>query len=229
MKKSLLPALVIIVAVLSFVFFSQTAKADNNRLVAERLKLTKISQNYEDNTLTEVLADLSQRTGVAIVFDPKAKDSVDPDEIMITMPLMNISAYNILQMIADENDLKLMFRYGIAWLTTPEFYYKGRNVLKIYDVRDITVKIQNFPGFSIRLRGNDTGDNQGPEWVPDEPVEPVTVESLEDIIPEFTGGGDWSVNAGASIQQLAGMLIIRQVPEVHLEIMRLLAQIRANR
>ena len=145
------------------------------------------------------------------------------------MKLYGVSGYDLLMAVANYAEMKVVFKYGMGWMVAPEHYYDGRNTIKIYDVRDITMTIKDFPGITVRLKGNASGNEAGLEWEPDEETyDPVETDDLEDIIPEFVANGNWDENPGASIHQIGGMLIIRQAPEVHYEIMQLLAEIRRN-
>ncbi|MCD4656552.1 MAG: hypothetical protein K8S87_03300 [Planctomycetes bacterium] len=222
MKYAILAVLVVI-SVLSVQLF-----AGSTGIVIEKLQQTKIDVNYDEMSLEDVLADIKTKTGVSVIIDPKSAKEIDIEDIEITMKLTEIAAYDLLKAIARHAEMRIVFKYGMVWMVTPEHYYDGRNIVKIYDVRDITMKIRDFPGVSIRLKGNSTGDNEI-DWVEEEETyEPIIIDDLEDLIPDFVAKGNWDENPGASIQQLSGMLIIRQAPEVHYEIMKLLAEIRSN-
>ncbi len=210
------------------VFFSVQLFAGTTEMAIEKLKVTKIDVTYDDISLEDVLADIKEKTGVSITIDPKSAKEIDIDDIVITMTLNDISGYDLLMAIARYAEMRVVFKYGMAWLVTPEHYYDGRNIVKIYDVRDLTMEIKNFPGISIRLKGNSTGEND--IWIEEDEAkyERIETDILEEIIPDFVANGKWDENPGASIQQLAGMLIIRQAPEVHYEIMKLLSEIRSN-
>ena len=212
------------------VFFSVQVFAGTTELAIEKLRQTKIDVSYDEISLEDVLSDIKSKTGVSIIIDKKSAAEIDIDDIEITMTLSNISGYDLLNVIAKYAEMRVVYKYGMAWMVTPEHYYDGRNMIRLYDVRDLTMKIKDLPGIKVRLKGNDTGE-AGLDWTgeDEEPnVDPIDIDILEEIIPEFVDEDSWEENPGASIQQLAGMLIIRQAPEVHYEIMKFLSQIRSN-
>ena len=112
----------------------------------------------------------------------------------------------------------------------PEHYYDGRNITKYYDVRDITVNVTDFTGVTIRLKGSDSGYSHPDicvDWDYDECWDEIdNSNDLEKLIYEQINPKSWYQNVGSSINKVNGMLIIRQTPEIHHEIRKLLSEIR---
>ncbi|MGE0434004.1 MAG: hypothetical protein AB7K09_06925 [Planctomycetota bacterium] len=235
-RTSLLLAVVAALVVLGSAGASQTAVAQDpssstEQRQHEQLKLAmdtkKIDMDFDEVALSDVIEFIRNRASVSIVLDPKVGDEVADEPITLT--LKNITLANAMRIILDFVELTWTYRHGVIWITSAEEAWKGRTVLHIYDVRDLTMKIRNFAGTRIRLRGDESGQ-AGPIWIEDEPiVEPTDVDTLTDIIPEVVARDSWSDNPEASIITVMGMLVIRQTPEVHQEIAKLLAQLRQNR
>ena len=221
--KYMVLAVLVVVIVLSLQLF-----AGSTEMAIEKLKVSKIDVTYDEMSLEDVLADIKAKTGVSIIIDPKSASEIDVDDIEISMTLNDIAAYDLLMAVAKHAEMRVVFKYGMAWMVTPEHYYDGRNIIKLYDVRDITMKIKNFPGIKIRLKGNSAGNEVSWEEEDEPIIDGIESDDLEEIIPDFVANGNWDENPGASIQQIGGMLLIRQAPEVHYEIMKLLAEIRRN-
>ncbi|MGE0435203.1 MAG: hypothetical protein AB7K09_00725 [Planctomycetota bacterium] len=199
-----------------------------HEMIKNQLDSKKLDMDFDETSLEDVLEYIKQRSGINIVLDPKVADDVAEEPISLT--LKNISLGSALRIILDFVEMTYTFRHGVLWITSPEEAWKGRTILHIYDVRDLTMRIKNFPGIRIRLRGDDGGGGGGPVWEDeDEPVEVPTTDDLEEIIPEVCNRESWDNNPEASIMTVMGMLVIRQTPEVHKEIMQLLSQLRANR
>ena len=210
--------------------FSTEVNADSANNFSEKLHVKIIDAVYNETPLTEVVRDIASKSGARIAIHPKVKQLIDPDEVYITLSARQLSAENTLKAVANQVELKILFEHNVFWLISAEDYYSGRNVVKIYDVKDIACKIKNFQGITIRLRGNAVGiEPVFPGCDDDDDVNSVPTEDLAEYIPDYTAKENWSNNPGASVQQLAGMLIIRQTPEAHYEIKRFLSQIRANR
>ena len=195
--------------------------------IRRTLDTKKVDVDFDETPLNDVIDYLKGRAGVAIVLDPKVGD--DMGEEQITVSMKNISLGNALRIILDFVDLTWTFRHGVLWITSAEEAFKGRTVLRIYDIRELTTKIRDFPGTRIRLRGDEQG---GIDFIDeyDEPVvEPTDAEMLMETIEDTVAADSWGQNPEASIMTVMGMLVVRQTPEVHAEIAKLLAQLRQNR
>ncbi|MCD4656553.1 MAG: hypothetical protein K8S87_03305 [Planctomycetes bacterium] len=223
--KYLILAVLVVVSVLSIQLF-----AGSKESAEEKLKAIKLDVDYKDMLLEEVFADISAKTGVSIIVDPKCPEDFNYEFIEISLSMKNVSAYDLLLEIAEQAELRVVFKYGITLIVTPEQYYKGRNVIKIYDTRDINMEIRDFPGFKIRLKGNEPKYDPGLDWQPPPPIyEPFTPYYLDDYITEFVETDSWDDNYSATVYEFVGMLIVRQVPEVHLEIAKFLRELRQAR
>ena len=200
-----------------------------HELIRQTLDTKKIDVSFDETPLSDVIHYLKGRAGIAIVLDPKVGDDLADEPITVTM--RNISVGNALRIILDFVDLTWTFRHGVLWITSEEEAFKGRTVLRIYDVRELTMRIRDFAGARIRLRSDESGAPGiiciWPE--DDEVIERADADTLMDLIPEVVAADSWAQNPEASIITVMGMLVVRQTPEVHAEIATLLAQLRQNR
>ncbi len=202
--------------------------ARQQEVIRQTLAAKRIDLDFDETAFPEVIEYMRARAGINMVVDPNVLEDVEDETITLT--LKNMAVGSALNIILDFVELKYTFRHGVLWITSPEEAWRGTTVMRIYDVRDLTMRIRNFPGTRIRLRGDEGGGGGGPVWEDeDEPVEVPTIDDLEEIILEVTSPDSWDNNPDASILQIMGLLIIRQTPEVHREIAHLLAQLRANR
>jgi len=98
-------------------------------------------------------------------------------------------------------------------------------VLQFYDVKDLVAKIQDFPGQEINLVPS---KYQPPEFEePPEPTSPFEIESLIDVIKTTIDPEMWEIE-GADIQPKQGVLVVRQIPEVHQKLGQFLSDLRKN-
>lgn len=210
-----------------------TASAQDNQrqhdMLRDKIATARIDVSFDETAFVEAVNFIKNRAGIGIVVDPRVLSDVEDE--LITLSLRNASVKSVLDIMLDFLELRYTFRHGVIWITSPEEAFRGITVVRIYDVRDITMRIRDFPGTRIRLRGNDGGGAGGGPIFEDEdpPAEPIEVAELLDLIPQFTGGDSWETNPDATITQIMGLLVVRQSPEVHREVAQLLAQLRANK
>lgn len=209
-----------------------TARAQDEATLHEQLRVAienaTIDMDYDEVAFGSVVEDITRQTGLNIIIDQQVIEDCEDEEISLS--LRGLTVKNALEIVCEFVEMKYTFRYGVIFITSPERAYQGATVLKIYDVRDLTFKIKDFAGTRIRLRGNDTGGGGGVIFEDEEEeFEPVSVDDLEDMIPDAVSPDSWDENPDAMILQVAGMLLVRQTPEVHAEIQRLLSQLRENR
>lgn len=192
------------------------------RKIENQLDSTKIATlAYEEADVTEVVKDIARKARINIVFDKKALKDVDEDDRKVTIELADIKAANALNLVIDQIGLVKMYKNGVMYITT-EDKAEEDTVTKTYDVRDITVKITDFPAPKLRLRGNDD-DNSGPIIeIPreDDPDTDDVIEIIEESID-----ADWGGNA--SVSKIKGQLVVRATRKVHKEVASLLNQLRA--
>ncbi|MCD4657975.1 MAG: hypothetical protein K8S87_10590, partial [Planctomycetes bacterium] len=188
---------------------------------------------FEELTLNEIIEDIITKSDINILFTPAARESAE-DAQLTTKSQTDITVKDFLNYIislTDEDAFKWVIgseQNGVIWIISPEedaSILQENMVIRFHDVRDLTVRVKDFTGMRIRLRGNDTGSDSGPIWEPDEPVvEDIETDDLSDLISETIEVDSW--DEGGSILTLAGQLLVRNTPEVHAQIDEFLQNIR---
>lgn len=184
-----------------------------------------VPMNYEETDFPDVIEDITSKSGLTLLVDPEI--APDFEDAPVTLRVNNLPLANSLKIIMDFNELKFVVREdGIVWISSADNpSVTGRMVVRLHDVRDLTVRVRDFPGTRIRLRGNDNGGGGGPIWEDEEsPVEPIEVDVLQDIISENIAPDSWGDQA--TIQTVAGQLLVRNSPEVHNQIREFLQNLR---
>jgi hypothetical protein len=194
-----------------------------HRAIASALQTTRLATvSYEDVDFTVIVRDIARLTRASIVVDRRALPDIEEDDRLITLELSDMRADNVLNIVLDQVGLVKSYRSGVLMLTTAE-RRDAVTVTRVYDIRDITVRIQDFPAPDIRLR---EGDNRGPavQWPreDDQPTADDIVEMIEDQVKADWGGT-------ASMRVSRGQLVVRAPQNVQVEVARLLAQLRAAR
>lgn len=185
------------------------------------LETTKIETlAYEDADVTEVIKYIAKEARVTIVIDKKALEDVDEDDREITLELADVKADNALNIVVDQIGLVRAFKNGVLYVTTKE-KADDETVTKTYDIRDITVKIKDFPAPKLRLR--EDGDEGGIIIEIPKEDDPETDDVIEII--EESVDADWGDTA--SVSTIKGQLVVRAPRKIHKEVSGLLNQLRA--
>jgi hypothetical protein len=190
-----------------------------------RLAGLKVNVNFADIAFTDAVEYVHRIAGfnvmVAPVLSAKGLDGIRP----ITMTLSEVSLRQVAELLAQFSGTKLKFADGILQFTTPEDA-RGKPVLRIYLIGDVTMRLHNFPGPDLNLRPAKQEFEPEPETdVPNAWSDPQkVVEMIQKTVAEDTWG-----DKDVSISADENKLIVRQYPEVHKEIARLIALLRAAR
>jgi hypothetical protein len=225
MKRLFAIALVALLAAPLVAQSSAAAKEEATyRKMESALESTKLDTfAYEDADVSEVIKDIAKKCRITIVFDKKALEGLSADERKITLELADIKASNALNIVVDQIGLHKAYKNGVLYITTKE-KAEGATVTKTYDVRDITVKIKDFPAPRLRLRGEEEGSGPSIEF-PEENTDLDTDEIVEMI--EDSVDADWG--GKATVKIVKGQLIITAPRTVHKKVNDLLDQLRASK
>jgi hypothetical protein len=193
------------------------------------LEETVVTVDFKQKPLPEVLRFFSDFTGVNLVVSPRLFDERDEVELEVTLSLRKVSVKTALGIILDLKQLGLVYRYGVLMVTTPQDA-RGKPVLRIYSIADLTVPIRDFPAPDLMLRPAGTEDfgniftreEEGAEHAFADP------ETILDLVSENTGKDTWE-DEGVRISVTSRHLIVRTYPSVHREIANLLNLLRAFR
>ncbi|MCK6470339.1 MAG: hypothetical protein L6R28_01220 [Planctomycetes bacterium] len=191
-------------------------------------KLTRrVSFEFIDTPLEEALKFLDSLVSVNIILDPKivADGSAKlPVELKVSEMEMS-QAMNWM--------LKLT---GLTYTLQDEaiFITKKENIvedltLEVYDVRDLTTTITDFPGPRIELGVQDAGGGGGGVGNPfaqQAATTQITPADLATLIQEKLLPADFAGGGNASITEQNGQLVVMQRPEVHEKIRKLLQSFR---
>lgn len=128
---------------------------------------------------------------------------------------------------------QLNLTYGLvdqALVISNESGVQGELTFERYDVRDLTVTINDFVGPDVSLT-NSTGIGSEPGiTIPNEEVsEPVTADNIKELIESKLNKSSWDAERGTSILSNSGQLLVTQTYEMHLMIEDFLTRLRRSR
>jgi len=180
--------------------------------------------DWEEQNLDQVVQYLRTITGLNFYVSPKVREEKFED-VIITAALDDVSVKSILDdIITGPFDLRWEPRGGVIWILTQE-EVSGTMRLRYFDVKDLSVNIQNFLGQEINLVPSNFTPPEPPELPEPAPIFPA--DSLVELIRE-TIGGETAWEDPATIEAKNGILIVRNTPDVLRRVDNLLSQLRAN-
>lgn len=191
--------------------------------VRSRMKATKISLNFTDAPLTDIVAFMREFTQLNIIVDSKSIQN--PSDIKITLKVDELPFESVLSLIAKMHKLAYKIEDGVVIILNEGDLAKD-TVLELYDVQDLTVTIPDFIPGDISLVPA-TGDTAAGVQVTEAKEQQVTQEDLEKLIKNNIAKGTWET-APNSLTFSGGTLIIRHTTDVHSRIQKFLKEVRAS-
>jgi type II secretory pathway component GspD/PulD (secretin) len=200
---------------------SLTAAAqDNVRSEYEgKLNNIKVTLDFHSAPLDAVVDYLREISGLNIFTDSKVREK----NLVISIKVTEISLRSVFGLILKPNDCDILFKDGVLQLMTKADVADKTMKMEIYDCRDILYPIANFPGVEIDL-------NAGAGILVTSPDEAAGGEiPIEEMVRAHTGGRSWEENPKAVVKMQNGLLVIKNTPDVHKQVRRLLDLLRANK
>ncbi len=189
------------------------------------LKNQTISFDFEETPFKEVMSFIRTTKGINIVVDPKVMSEFESSGKTVTLNVEDINLGNALNLLLKFHDLTYTFKNKVLYITTQEGAL-GNAVLRLHDIRDLTKKLESFPGPEIELKSGDQAGGAGPAFgEPEEGTGPIQIEELENMVKESIRPESWE-NPQFKITTIQGMLLVSHTPEVHKEISALLDDLR---
>jgi len=175
-----------------------------------------------DVTLTSAVAYLRSVTGQNFVLSQKIKEEKADAEIVLKVD--NVSVEQVLDLVTEPNEMAWKVRNGVVMILSKDEAIE-KPVLQFYDVKDLVAKIQDFPGQEINLVPSKYQPPEAEEAP--EPTSPFEIDSLIEVIKQTIDPTAWEIE-GAQIEPKNGVLVVRQIPEVHGKIGQFLSDLRKN-
>jgi general secretion pathway protein D len=192
----------------------------------------KVTFEFVDTPLQEAIQFLQTLTRTTIILDPMALEDSAAASTPITLRVNDMSLGLALRWILRLADLDYTLKDEAVFISTPQ-RLAGEVELKIYDVRDLTHTITQFPGPELVLAEDQSqyggGGVGGPiDISEDETVVAFEAGSLGDLIRERVRPTEWAAELGTSIEERDGKLVVMQKPEIHRLISQLLKTFRES-
>jgi type II secretory pathway component GspD/PulD (secretin) len=193
---------------------------DNAKSETEsKLNNIKVTLDFQNTPLDQVVDYLREISGLNIFVDSKVRDK----NIVISLKVTEISLKSIFSLMLKPHDCGVLFKDGVLQVLQRTEIDEKTLKMEIYDCRDILYPIQNFPGIDL-----DLSTMSGIVMTPAEDALGGEMP-IEELVRAHTGGRSWEENSKASIKMQNGLLVIKNTPEVHKQVRRLLDLLRANK
>ncbi len=206
-----------------------TDELDPRKLeVVNKLNTMRVSVDFTATPFEDAVAFLRDFSGLNIVVSGDVAQKHSADELKITLKVKDLLLKSTLKLMLSGRDLAGVYKDGVL-LIVPKDKANSAVNLQLYDVRDLLVKIQDFPGPKVELVSPSAGGGgplTGATFTLEEPKSTITEEFIVEMIKTNTGDRSWDENAGASMNLANGVLIVSQTRKVHGEIKHLINLLR---
>lgn len=196
------------------------AFADGGRDDAVRkLETMRVTVDFDNVKLPEAIDYLRDVTGLNLVILPKAMEK--DGETPIRLKVKDLSVKSVLKLLLSSRGLTATYRDG-AMVILPKEDLQGTTVMRLFDVRALQVKIQDFIGPKVELTSPSSKSGPGVVVTFDEPKPVIEDDFLLQMIRTSTGNGSWDSNPNVALDLRNGTLVVSQTPGVLREIENLL-------
>lgn len=190
------------------------SRADSMR----KLETMKVTVDFEGVKLPEAVDYLRDVTGLNLVLLPRAMEK--DGESKIRLKVKDLSVKSVLRLLLASRGLTATARDG-AVVILPKEDLQDTTSFRMFDVRALQVKIQDFDGPVVELT-SPASRKSGVTVLLSEPKVGLPDDFLIDMVRVNTGNGSWESNPRAAILLNNGMLVVSQTPSVLKEIEALL-------
>jgi hypothetical protein len=187
--------------------------------VEGKLNNIKVTLDFSSAPLDAVVDYLREISGMNIFVDSKVRDK----NLTISIKVTDISLRSIFGLMLKPHNCDVMFKDGVLQVMTKEDVADRTMKMEIYDCRDILYPVAQFPGVDIDLGGG------AGVLVAQPDVDPGSEVPIEEMVRAHTGGRSWEENPKAVVKMQNGLLVIKNTPEVHKQVRRLMDLLRANK
>jgi type II secretory pathway component GspD/PulD (secretin) len=187
---------------------------------ASKMSNLRVSLDFKDAPLDSIIDYLREIADMNIFLDQKVREK----QLTLSIKVTEISLKSVLSLMLKPHGCDTMFKDGVLMVMTKEDIADRLTRMEIYDCRDILYPVQDFPGVDISLAQDQIGVNVVSDGGGEGNAFPI-----EELVKAHTGGRSWEENPKAACSMQNGLLIIKNTPEVHKQVRRLLDMLRAHK
>lgn len=195
---------------------------DGARRAREILATRRITLDFTNARLDEVIAYLQEFSGLNFHIDADARK--DREEDKVSIKLKDVTLRTALRLILNPRELACTYRDGVLVITT-QARLSASTVTRVYDVRDLMFKLQDFPAPRFELDPQKPGLDPGLLQIAEEPKGGFEADAIIDLVKTSVGRG-WDDGNEVSISMANGLLVVSQTRSTQDEIRRFLDLLR---
>jgi hypothetical protein len=178
--------------------------------------------HFEGVQPKELCQQLARLSGDKLSFVCAVKGEVAATSV--DLQLRATTLWSTMAIIGSATALRFVWRSGVVFCVGKDDI-KPFTYVEVYDLRPMVTPLHNFPGPRLGLRG--PGD-EGPLFPPEEEstttISGFTAEGVEQLLKDFAAKDTWTRD-DVGIVDNRGLLLIRQTPQGHRDVQRLLVQL----
>jgi len=189
---------------------------------ARLLQSTRLSVRFEGVQPKELCQQLARLSGDKLSFVCAVKGELAATSV--DLQLRATTLWSTMAIVESTSALRFVWRSGVVFCVGKDDI-KPLTYVEVYDLRAMVTPLHSFPGPRLGLRG--PGD-EGPLFPPEEEstttISGFTAEGVEQLLKDFAAKDTWARD-DVGIVDNKGLLLIRQTPQGHREVQRLLVQL----
>jgi type II secretory pathway component GspD/PulD (secretin) len=194
--------------------------------IKNKLETVPIDLDFKDAALVDIIDFIRDYADINIVVDEEVRDAGTLEEVT-SFRVNNLPLKSTLKLLLGNFELTYAFRDKVLMITTPE-NSGGTSVLEIHDIRDLMVKISDFPGPQVELKppGDAGGGVGGATFSLEEEREAISEEQIEDLIRENVAPGTWDLGDNSLTLTPNQQLLVNHTPATQREVRNFLSKLR---
>jgi type II secretory pathway component GspD/PulD (secretin) len=197
--------------------------------ILNKLNSMRVGVEFNGTPMEEALNFIREFSGLNIVVDAEVPTKLTEDQLKVTLKVKDLLLKSVLKLMLNPRDLTAVYREGVL-LILPKGKADHAVTLQMYDVRDLLVKIQDFPGPKVELvPATGQRPDMGAVFILEDSHSTITEEFITEMVKTNTGDHSWEENPNASITLANGILVVSQSRRVHQEIRQFLSKLQQYR
>ncbi|MHC4663283.1 MAG: hypothetical protein ACYS8W_16600 [Planctomycetota bacterium] len=138
--------------------FIDNPTSEEAKLIVTKLENQKVTFNFKDTPIEEVVDFIRDITGINIVISNEAMEIFDELGRGISLRLKDIRFKNALNLVLSGTDIGYAVKDGVLYLDLKEKLRTKRLYLAFYEISELVTKPPDFPAPHVALR--DEGGTQ---------------------------------------------------------------------